>query len=310
LKNVLIIVVGPTAVGKTELCIELAQLFDTSIISADSRQFYREISIGTAKPSSDELKAVPHYFINNLSISDTYNAGDYETEVIEKLKQLFEKKSVLILTGGSGLFVKAVTDGFDDLPEVDLKIRDELNNIFQDKGLQPLIEELREVDPVFYNQVDRANPRRVIRALEVIRATGRPFSFYRSASAKVRDFEVIKVALERPREELYERINRRVDAMVEEGLLEEVKSVFDFRSSGPLKTVGYTEVFDFLEGKYSWEETVELIKRNTRRFAKRQMTWFRKDEDLMWFHPDNKDLIIDFIKTRINVICQPTNGNS
>jgi tRNA dimethylallyltransferase len=294
--NYLIVVAGPTAVGKTDLCIELAKYFEVPVLSADSRQFFKELNIGTAKPSKEEMQGVTHYFIDSHSIVESVNAGSYSEAALQLIEKLFKEKDYLILTGGSGLYIKGVCEGFDAMPEVDEAIRIQLASEYVEKGLNPLLEELKNADPVYYEQVDQANHQRVLRALEVIRATGVPFSFYRKNEKAPRSFKVIKIGLERPREELYDRINRRMDLMLEAGLEEEVKGLSAFKNVNALQTVGYKEVFDFLEGLYDREEMIRLLKRNSRRYAKRQLTWFKKDKDYRWFHPAQKDEIIDFIK--------------
>lgn len=295
----LVVIAGPTAVGKTDLCIQLAKELDTEIISADSRQFYKEMSIGTAKPTNEELSAAPHHLINSHSIYNELSAGEYELEALKLIEKLFFEKDILILTGGSGLYINAVTDGFDEMPEVEVQIRAALNLQLEQQGLESLLEELQKKDPAYYAQVDRSNPRRVLRAIEVIRASGNKYSDIRKGSKKYRSFRVIKIALERPREELYQRINDRVDIMIEKGLLEEVKSLYEYRNFTALKTVGYSEIIDHLDGKVSLEEAIELIKRNTRRYAKRQLTWFRRDNDFHWYHPDNMEQIVKFVKKQI-----------
>lgn len=292
----LIVIVGPTAVGKTDLCVELAKHFEIPVISADSRQFFKEMSIGTAKPSDEEMQGVVHYFINSHSISESFNAGAYSEEALKLIGNLFIEKDYLILTGGSGLYIKAVCEGFDEMPEVEEETRTQLTSEYSDKGLSPLLEELKMSDPVYYEQVDKANHQRILRALEVIRSTGVPFSFYRKNEKASRNFKVIKIGLERPREELYERINRRMDLMLEAGLEDEVKALIPYKKMNSLQTVGYKEVFDFLDGIYDREEMIRLLKRNSRRYAKRQLTWFKKDKEYQWFNPAEKADIIDFIK--------------
>ena len=297
----LIVVAGPTAVGKTAVGIELAKHFDCEIISADSRQFYKEISIGTAKPNLDKLGAVHHHFINSHSIVEEYNAGRYEKDALSLLEEIHTKKDLAIMVGGSGLFIQAVTSGFDELPEIDPKIREFLNLEVKTNGLECLLGELKDIDPEYFNIVDISNQQRVIRALEVIRATSIPYSQYRKNSPKPRPFSIIKIGLEQDRKELYERIDLRVDQMLNAGLLEEVKSVIAYRDKPALKTVGYSEIFDFLDGKQSLEEAVSLIKRNSRRYAKRQLTWFKKDQAFNWFLPDQIEDIKSFIKKQIEI---------
>lgn len=294
--NYLILLTGPTAVGKTALSIRIAQHFKTEILSADSRQFYREMTIGTAKPSAEELAAVPHHFINNLGIGEEYTAGMYETEALTLLEELFKKHKTVILTGGSGLFIKALCEGLDDIPAAGDGIREALNDTFEKEGLGPLLKELKEKDPDYYEIVDRDNPVRIIRALEVCRSTGMPFSSFRTGTKKERPFKIIKIALSRDREELYQRIDARMDQMLSEGLINEVKSLYEHRHNNALQTVGYSEVFDFLDEKYDYEEMVRLLKRNSRRYAKRQLTWFYRDTEYRWFHPGQEREILLYIE--------------
>ncbi len=273
----LYIIGGPTASGKTARALELAQKLNTCIISADSRQFYKEMNIGTAKPKNDELQLVKHYFINNLSIKDEYNVGTYEHEVISLLDHLFIENDVVIMVGGSGLFIKSVTDGLDDFPEIEPEIRAEAKSLFESKGLAGLQELVCSNDPKFYSTVDINNPRRLMRAAEIILQTGCPFSNYRSASPKRRKFSVIKEYIDIDRTLLYNRINNRVLHMVDEGLKDEAFDLMSFRHLGPLQTVGYQEWFQYFEGSISVDRAIELVQQNTRRYAKRQVTWFKKD---------------------------------
>ncbi|WP_394805616.1 tRNA (adenosine(37)-N6)-dimethylallyltransferase MiaA [Hymenobacter tibetensis] len=279
----LAVVAGPTAVGKTALCVQLAQHFRTEIVSADSRQFFREMSIGTAKPTPQEMQGVPHHFIDSHSITQEYNAGRYEVDCLALLDELFKQHRLIILTGGSGLYLQAVTDGLDELPAVDPAIRVQLQLELATLGLEPLVAELARLDPVAHSRIDRQNPQRVLRAVEICRATGQPFSsFHTGRLATQRPFRISKVALTREREELYHRIDQRVDQMLEAGLLEEVNSLLPYRHHNALQTVGYQEIFDFLDGLHDWPEAVRLLKRNTRRYAKRQLTWLRRDPDYQW----------------------------
>ncbi len=295
----LIVVVGPTAVGKTDLCIRLAKWFGTEILSADSRQFYKEMSIGTAKPTPTEMMSIPHHFIDSHTIHDAYSVGYFEREALATLEQIYKEKDIAILTGGSGLYIKVVCEGIDDMPEVDMPLRQQLNQLLEDEGLNNLLEKLKKLDPIYYEEVDRANPQRVIRALEVCLSTGKPFSSFRKQKKADRPFECIKIGLNRTREELYERINHRMDLMLQNGLLEEAKALYPYRQHNALQTVGYKEIFDYLEGQYDWEECIRLLKRNSRHYAKRQLTWFRKDEAITWFHPEAYEEIIDFIQKRL-----------
>lgn len=291
----LIVVVGPTAVGKTAMGIALAKHFNTEIISADSRQFYREMSIGTAKPNADELAEVKHHFIDTHSIEEEYSAGDFERDVLLLLQTLFEKHDVVIMVGGSGLFVRAVCEGLDNLPKAPVAVRDRLNSIFEREGLAPLQRQLQEVDPHYYNDADIHNPQRVIRALEVYEATGKPFSSYRVREAIARPFEIVTIGLNTERSQLYERINLRVDMMVEEGLVDEVRSLLSYRNKPALLTVGYAEIFDFIDGKVALEEAISRVKQNSRRYAKRQITWFKKYGNTVWFEPEERERIINFL---------------
>ena len=297
----LILVVGPTAVGKTDLCINLAKKFQTEILSCDSRQFYKELNLGTAKPSLEELEAVPHHFINNLSITDEYDVRKFENEALKLLKQLFHQHPVVIMTGGTGLFADAVAHGLDAIPEVEPKIRKEIIQDFKEKGLSWLQEAVHAVDPEYYELVDKKNPQRLMRALEIWRGTAKKFSSFRTKKKADRPFEVIKIGLDRSREELYERIDKRMEKMLESGLFEEAKGLFEQRGLNALQTLGYTEIFDFLEGKYDNEELVRLLKRNSRRYAKRQLTWFRRDPQIHWFHPDDEEKIVVFLEDQIGL---------
>lgn len=291
----LIVVAGPTAVGKTSLAITLAKYYKTEIISADSRQFYKEMEIGTAKPSPEELNAAKHHFIDSHSITDYYNVGDYERDALAIIQQLFKKNNVVILAGGSGLFINAVINGFDELPASSKEVRDGFNNLFATKGIYPLQEKLREVDPVYYNEVDINNPQRIIRALEVYEVTAKPFSEFRSKNKKSRPFNIIQIGLNTDRETLYNYINRRVDLMVDAGLIQEVERLKSYRNLNPLNTVGYTELFDYFDGKFSLDNAIEKIKQNTRRFAKRQLTWFNKSGEIKWFQPQDTESILTFV---------------
>ena len=278
----LICIVGPAAVGKTELALRMARQYQTEIISADSRQFYREMSVGTAKPTPQELNAIPHHFINNLSVEDSYSAGQYELEGLVCLKKLFEKHNEVILVGGSGLFVNALCYGLDQLPQPGPNVRESISLLFKVEGIVPLQERLRKCDPDYYQEVDVNNPQRVIRALEVYESTGIPFSEWRRKQFQPRAFQIRTIGLTMEREKLYDRINLRVDRMMERGLLDEVSALVPYRACTPLQSVGYTELFDYLDGKIKLEEAVAKIKQNTRRYAKRQLTWFRKNPDTQW----------------------------
>ena len=291
----LLIIAGPTAVGKTDLCINLAKKFNTNIISADSRQFYREINIGTAKPSKEQLTEAKHYFIDTLSIHEDYDVGKFETDALALLETLFEHQSLVIMTGGSGLYLDAVARGFDAIPAVDKSVRAALNALYEQEGLSVIQDRLRDLDPDYYATVDPHNPQRLIRALEVCLGTGKPYSSFRKKRTIPRSFDIIKIALERDREELYQRIDLRMDQMIAEGLFEEAAALYPYRSHNALQTVGYKEIFGYLDGEYDKQEAIRLLKRNSRRYAKRQMTWFRKDADYHWFHPSQTQEIIDFV---------------
>lgn len=298
-KKYLISVVGPTAIGKTNLAIQLAKHYHTEIISCDSRQFFKEMKIGTAVPSDEELAEVKHHFIQNKSIEENYSVGDFERDGLTFLAQYFKTHHVCVMVGGSGLYEKAITVGFDDFPDIDPAIREQLNSEAELNGLEPLQKELRAKDPVYYNEVDIQNRQRVIRALEICRGTGLPFSSFRNQNLNQRPFEIIKIGLELPREQMYDRINRRVDLMVEEGLLNEVQNLIPKKHLNALNTVGYKELFQYFEGNSTLEFALEEIKKNTRRFAKRQMTWFKKDETIIWFSPTDFDKIKKYINQEL-----------
>ena len=294
-ENKLIVIVGPTAVGKTSLSIEIAKYFQTEIISADSRQFYKEMNIGTACPSKEELEAVKHHFIQTLSINEYYSAYKFREDVLNLLKILFKKHQNVIMTGGSGLYVRAVTDGIDEIPGIDENIRNEVINIFELQGIQGLRQSVKLLDPEYYNEVDIANPKRLMRAIEISMQTGIPFSSFRTKIYIPTDFKITRIGLNLNKEGLFSRINQRVDQMMETGLLEEAKRLYPFRTMNALNTVGYKELFDFLDKKNTLEEAIEKIKQNSRRYAKRQLTWFRKDKEIQWFQPDEKEKIIQYI---------------
>lgn len=298
-KPLLICVVGATAIGKTSLSIALATAFNTEIISADSRQFYSSMNIGTAVPSAQELEAAPHHFIQHKSIFDSYNVGDFEREALLKLDTLFSKKSTAILVGGSGLYVDAVVNGLDHFPDIDKQIREALNTQLDNDGLAFLQQELMRVDPLYYKTMDTENPRRVIRALEIYRATGKPYSSFLKDRAANRNFKTLYIGLTAERPIVYQRINKRVDIMLENGLLEEVKQLRAHKNLNALQTVGYRELFQYFDGTLTLEKAVEEIKKNTRRFAKRQGTWFRKNKQIHWFDYTSKsDDIVRFIKEK------------
>lgn len=309
-KKKLIVVAGPTAVGKTGIAIYLAQHLSTEIISCDSRQFYKEMKIGTAVPSTEELNSIPHHFIQHLSIFDSYSVGDFERDALAKIDELFKKHDTLIMVGGSGLYEKAITDGLDFFPEVDKSIREELNVEFEEFGIEKLQKELAEVDPIYFKQADIQNPVRIIRALEIYRGTGKPFSSFRTKKSIERNFEIIQIGLELPREEMYERINQRVDLMMDDGLLEEAKPLYEHRNLNSLQTVGYRELFDYFDGKIELDFAIEEIKKNSRRYAKRQLTWYKKQKKRQWFSPFEKEEIWNYIQSTLNNLDLPSNPTS
>ena len=294
----LISVVGPTAAGKTQMAIYLAKAFDTVIVSFDSRQFYKEMKIGTAVPSDEELLEVPHYFIQHLSIQNAYSVGTYEKDALSLLSMLFQKYQIVIFTGGSFLYQKAVLEGIDEFPEVSWEIRDQLNKEVEVKGLGNLVDELKNVDHVTFNEIDLQNPRRVIRALEVYRASGKKYSSFKNQEPKHRFFHSIEIGLELTRELLYERINARVEEMLKKGLIDEVSSLKNYQDYTALQTVGYKELFPYLDNKIYLDEAIELIKRNSRRYAKRQLTWLRKNNNINWVKPDSYQESADLIRKR------------
>ena len=294
----LIVIVGPTGSGKTDLSITVAEHFAAPIISTDSRQFYRGIPIGTAQPDAEQLQRVEHHFIASRELTDDFNCGAYETEALQCLEHLFQKHDVVVAVGGSGLYVKALCEGMDTMPEVTPELRESLAQRLAAEGLEPLCEELRERDPEFYEQVDLKNQARVLRALEVCIASGKPYSSFRTGGKSKRDFEIVKIGVDMPRDVLYERIDRRVDIMVEQGLEQEARSVSHLRHLNSLQTVGYREMFDYFDGITTREEAIELIKRNSRRYAKRQLTWFRRDEEIAWFNPKESEKIVQYINQR------------
>lgn len=292
----LIVIAGPTAVGKTAIAIQVAQHYNTVVVSADSRQFYREMSIGTAKPNADELAAVKHYFIDSHSIQESFSVGDFEKKTLALLDDLFKKYDVVILAGGSGLYIKAVCEGFDDLPVADPGIRYKLNQDYIALGITHLQLMLKEVDPDYYDQVDINNPQRIIRALEVFESTGKPISYYRKSTVNKRPFRIAKIGLNLPRDILYKQINHRVDNMIKAGLLDEVRSLIPNRHLNALNTVGYSELFHHFDGNIGLDTALDLIKQNTRHFAKRQLTWFRKDKDMRWLEADDEEVVNDILQ--------------
>ncbi|MBM3403733.1 MAG: tRNA (adenosine(37)-N6)-dimethylallyltransferase MiaA [Bacteroidetes bacterium] len=292
----LLVIAGPTAAGKTSLAIQLAKHFHTEIISADSRQVYREMVIGTAAPTSEEMNGVNHHLVGHLSVEDTYNAWCYARDASDILKKLFDKHQIVILVGGSGLYIRALCEGIDPLPGADAQIRESLGTLLNEQGITALQQKLQTLDPVYCQKVDLANPVRLIRALEVCQLTGQPYSSLIKKSKEPRWFRYIKVGLSLPREELSHRIGVRVEEMMKQGLLEEVRSLVDRKHLNALNTVGYKELFAYLDGVFSLEKAVEVIKSHTRQYAKRQMTWFRKDQEITWFQPHQLQEIIQFIE--------------
>jgi tRNA dimethylallyltransferase len=298
--NSLIVVVGPTGVGKTDISIDLALQLGCEIISADSRQFYSEMKIGTAVPSDDQLNSVKHHFIRFIPVDSYYSSSLFERHVLKLLPELFIKEKIVIMTGGSGMYIDAVCHGIDDIPDVDQEIRNKYNAMYIESGIEGLRRALLIMDPEHYNKVDLKNHKRIIRALEICESTGRPYSSFLQSRKRERDFRIIKIGLSREREELYQRIDRRVDLMVSEGLEKEARELYRYKSLNALNTVGYREFFDFFDGRISKEKAVELIKRNSRRYAKRQITWWAKDKDINWFHSDQKAEIIKFAKDSLS----------
>ena len=291
----LIVITGPTAVGKTALCLDIAQHFGIPIINADSRQIYKELKIGTASPTSEQLQLVPHYFVGSLSLTDYYSASLFEQQVLEILSRQFRSHDFALMAGGSMMYIDAVCDGIDDIPTVDDVTRETLKRRLAQEGLEALVEQLKELDPEYCEIVDRQNPRRVVHGLEICLMTGKTYTSFRKREKKERPFRIVKIGLNRPREELYDRINQRVDQMMQQGLLEEAKALYPMRQMNALNTVGYKELFDYLDGRWPLEEAVERIKGNTRRYARKQLTWYKKDPQIRWFHPDEKEQIISYI---------------
>jgi tRNA dimethylallyltransferase len=295
----LIVIAGPTAVGKSSLAIELAKKFETEIISADSRQFFRQLNIGTAKPAEKELLEVKHHFINSLSITEEYDAAQFGRDALETIHEAFQHHHVVILCGGSGLYIQAVTDGFDDIPEVPDEIRQSLNEKFVEGGLPWLQEKMRELDPELFEKIDQQNPQRLMRALEVHMATGVSIATFRKKQKHNHQFKIIKIGLELSRDRLYARIDERMDSMITNGLFAEAKELYQFKNHHALQTVGYQEIFDFMDGLYDRDEAIRLLKRNSRRYAKRQLTWFKRDMDIKWFSPEDIDAIIEYLNLAV-----------
>lgn len=300
-KPVLIVLIGPTGVGKTELSLSIAEHYHTSIISSDSRQLYKDLKIGTAAPTPAQLARVPHYFVGTLELTDYYSAAQYETEVLKKLDELFQAHPVVVMTGGSMMYVDAVCKGIDDIPTVDKDTRELMIHRYETEGLDQLCAELRVLDPEYYRIVDLKNPKRVIHALEICYMTGKTYTSFRTRTQKERPFHIVKVGLTREREELYQRINQRVDEMMKEGLLEEAKRVYPYRQLNSLNTVGYKEIFKYLDGEWDLPFAIEKIKQNSRIYSRKQMTWFKRDAEITWFHPEQKEEVLQFLDSQINL---------
>ena len=301
MNNQLVTIIGPTAIGKTDLAIKIAEFYKTEIVSADSRQFYRELNIGTAKPSSSELSKIKHHLINNKSIQEQYNINDFEKDAIESINSIYKKNKVAVLVGGSGQFINSVLYGLDEIPEIDDDIRNSLYSDMDLLGIKVLQEKLKLLDPNSYDNIDIDNPRRLIRALEVTIGSGKPYSSFLKKTKKTRNFNVITIGLNQDRAELYEKINARVDNMIKDGLIDEVKGLLELKNLKTLNTIGYSEVFKYIDGVYSKDECINEIKKNTRRYAKRQLTWFKSIENVKWVSPnyDLKD-VLNHIERLIN----------
>ncbi len=300
--KMLIVLLGPTGVGKTDLSIEIAKHFNTSIISCDSRQIYREMTIGTAVPAQEQLAVVPHFFIRTLSVEEYYNSWQFELQALQKIRELFATHDVVVMTGGSMLYIDAVCKGIDDIPTISLGLREELMELYEREGLEAIKAMLKELDPVFYQEVDLNNAKRVLHAVEVCRIAGVPYSSLRTNTPKDRGFNIVRIGLNRDREELYDRINRRVDQMLADGLEAEARSLYHLRHFNALNTVGYKEFFDYFDGKIDYEEAIRLIKRNSRHYAKKQLSWFLRDSDISWFASEQKEKIIAFLDTVQNFV--------
>ena len=298
-KKTLLVILGPTGVGKTNISLKLAEHFDSPILSSDSRQLYRELKIGTATPNQEQLKRVQHYFIGSHSIFDEYSAGQYELDAMNLLENVFLTRKLTLLVGGSMMYIDAVCNGIDDIPTVDTQTRSYWLKQYAENGLEYIQAELKQLDPTHYEEVDLQNSKRVLHALEICSITGKPFSDIRTGIRKERPFKILKIGLNRPREELYERINCRVDEMMAEGLLQEAKQFYQYRQLNTLNTVGYKELYEYIDGNWTLEFAVNMIKQDSRRYAKRQLTWFNRDKEINWFHPDNEKEIIEFIYSSI-----------
>lgn len=300
MSKTLIVILGPTGVGKTDVSINIAKHFNTEITSSDSRQVYKEMRIGTAVPESHQLAAIQHYFIHTHSIHDYFSSWECERQTLQLLSKLFKTKDQVLLVGGSMMYIDAICNGIDEIPTIDSHLRKEVYEQYKKEGIESMRLQLKKLDPVFYNQVDLKNAKRVIHAIEICLMAGKPYSELRTNSKKKRDFDIVKIGLNRDRDELYKRINQRVDLMIESGLVNEAKSLFKYKEYNSLNTVGYKELFDYFENKISLDKAIELIKRNSRRYAKRQLSWFRRDSEIKWFHPDNEQVIINYLQEKIN----------
>ena len=300
MKKSLIVLLGPTAVGKTELSLQLAERLGCPIISADSRQLYRDMVVATAAPTREQLARVPHYFIGTLALTDYYSAACYEEEAMALMQELFAHHDTLLLTGGSMMYIDAVCNGIDEIPTISDEVRRAVVTRYEEAGLDVMLEELLRLDPDFYEKVDRRNPKRVIHAVEICRMTGQPYSSLRTETKKERPFDIVKIGLTRPRAELYERINSRVDAMMRDGLEAEARRLYPYRHLNALNTVGYKEMFAYFDGTYDLPTAVEKIKRNTRVYARKQMTWFRRDDTIVWFTPDDRLKLFAYVEKRLH----------
>lgn len=300
--NFLIILLGPTGVGKTELSLRIAEHFSSPIISSDSRQLYKDLPIGTAAPTAEQMARVQHYLVGTLSLTDYYSASNFEEDVITLLGKLHQTHPAVVMTGGSMMYIDAVTKGIDDIPTVTPEIRSTIYKQYETEGLTPILEELKKADPIHYEEVDRSNYKRVIHAVEICRMTGKPYSSFRTNTKKERPFRIIQVGLNREREELYERINRRVDQMMADGFLEEARRVFPYRNLNSLNTVGYKELFNYLDGTWTLDFAIEKIKRNSRVYARKQMTWFKRDTEIKWFHPDEEKAILAYLDAETAIL--------
>jgi tRNA dimethylallyltransferase len=298
--NTLIVILGPTGIGKTDLGISIANKLETEIISCDSRQFYKELKIGTAMPNEEQLLTIKHHFIGHLSIYDYYNASMFEIDVLKLLEERFQKKKKMIMLGGSGMYIDVVCRGIDDLPDIDQEIRNQLQEKFEKEGIESLRFELKRLDPEYYSIVDLKNPKRILKGLEICMMTGKTYTSFRTSVKKERDFKILKIGLNTNREKLYKRINSRVDKMVEAGLVDEAREFYPLKNINALKTVGYKELFDHFDGLYDLDKAIELIKRNSRHYAKRQLTWFARDKEITWFEPTDEEGIIEFIYSNLN----------